>query len=58
MKVRHIKSGNEEVITKEQWETIVANGFQSDFQVLEGHKPPAEVAQAIKTKAEPETKSV
>lgn len=48
MKVVHIKSGKEEIITKEQWNTIVKNGFQSDFKVLSNPVVPAEVQKAVK----------
>lgn len=51
MKVVHIKSGKEEIITKEQWNTIVKNGFQSDFKVLSNPVAPAEVQKAIKQTA-------
>jgi len=48
MKIRHIRSGKEEIVTKEQWDLIVKNGFQADFKVLDNPKPPAEVTKALK----------
>ena len=48
MKVVHIKSGKEEIITKAQWDTIVKNGFQSDFKVLSNPVVPQEVQKAVK----------
>jgi hypothetical protein len=48
MRIQHIRSGQEETITKEQWDLIVKNGFQSDFKVLDNLKPSAEVTKALK----------
>ncbi len=57
MKVQHIKSGQEQIVTKEQWDQIVANGFKSDFRVLESPKPPEEVSKALKKGADQEKES-
>ena len=43
MKIVHIKSEQESVVTKEQWETIVKNGFKSYFMVIADPKPTKEV---------------
>lgn len=52
MKIKHIKSGKERTVTTAQWNQIVANGFASDFKVLESANPPKEVSEALKTKEE------
>ena len=52
MKIKHIKSGQEDILTKEQWDTICANGFKSDFAVLADPVVPKEVKSGIKAAAE------
>ncbi len=48
MKVKHIKSGQEETITKEAWAAIVENGHASEFQILDEAPMPKEVSDRIK----------
>lgn len=52
MKILHLKSGDERIVTKEQWATIVSNGFASDFKVLADPEVPKEVRAALKQTAD------
>lgn len=48
MKIKHKKSGDERIVSKERWDAIAANGFAAEFEILEKAPVPDEVAERIK----------
>ncbi len=51
MRVRSKRSGQEETITAERWKRIQANGFASEFEVLQDHPVPPEVVERLESHA-------
>ncbi len=47
IKLRNRKYNTTQNVTPEKWERMKANGFESDYEVIDSGKPPVEVVEHI-----------